>query len=669
MALYKWTLAHSGVEFKSIRRKRTIQRISLVIFFFLLVAGRAAGQPAPANLIANVPGRSAISLNGPWKAIIDPYEVGNRLRFYENRKPQDKRELVEYDFEKSGSLNVPGDWNSQRPQLFFYEGAVWYEKTFKYHKKLNMRAFVYFGAANEQARVYLNGQKLGEHQGGFTPFNFEVTDQIIEGVNFMVVEVNDKRRPDAVPAMESDWWNYGGLTRGVEIIEVPEIFIQDYSVQLQKNEMAEVDASVKLNGATEPVKVTLEIPELAIKSTTFSDANGAAEFNFPARLELWSPDSPKLYRVVIRSSGDKIEDEIGFRSVKAYGGTLFLNGKPIFLRGISMHEEVPIRGGRGLTAKDDQTLLGWAKELGCNFVRLAHYPHNEEMIRLADKMGLLVWSEIPVYWSVDWKNPATLENAEEQLRDMVARDQNRASVILWSISNETRDEPGRLEFLKALAEYARRLDGSRMITAAMDRTDNSDPQMRILNDPLGEYLDVLGLNEYLGWYEGRPEDADEIQWKLGYDKPLIVSEFGGDALFGYRGDAQTRWSEKYQANLYQHQIKMLQQMPSLVGVSPWALMDFHSPRRTLPGIQDYHNRKGLVSDRGEHKQAFYVLQKYYRDIEKAEKAGPAPVPVAAPAPVAKPKPTPAEAAAPAKSSKATHGSHRRADAAKKKKPE
>ena len=645
-----------------------LARISFVFFLFLLMAIGAAGQPAPANLIANVSGRSTISLNGPWKAIIDPYEVGTHLRFYENRKPQNKSDLVEYDFDKSGSLNVPGDWNSQRPQLFFYEGAVWYEKTFKYHKKLNMRSFVYFGAANEQASVYLNGQKLGEHQGGFTPFNFEVTDQIIEGVNFIVVEVNNKRRPDAVPAMETDWWNFGGLTRSVEIVEVPEIFVQDYSVQLQRNEMAEVDAVVKLNGAAEPVKVTLEIPELAIKSTTFSDANGMAEFNFPARVELWSPESPKLYRVVIRSSGDKVEDQIGFRNVKAYGDTIFLNGKPIFLRGISMHEEAPFRGGRGLTPKDDQTLLGWAKELGCNFVRLAHYPHNEEMIRQADKMGLLVWEEIPVYWTVDWKNPATLENAQEQLRDVVARDQNRASVIFWSISNETRDEPGRLEFLKTLAEYARQLDGSRMITSAMNRTDNSDPQLRVLNDPLGEYLDVLGLNEYLGWYEGRPEDADEMQWKLGFDKPLIVSEFGGGAPFGYRGDAQTRWSEKYQVNLYQHQIKMIQQMPSLVGLSPWVLMDFHSPRRTLPGIQDYHNRKGLVSDRGEHKQAFYVLQKYYRDVEKAEKAAAAPPP--APAPAAKVKPKPAEtAAAPAKKPAAGHGTHHRPAASKKKKPE
>ncbi|MGH9703836.1 MAG: glycoside hydrolase family 2 protein [Candidatus Acidiferrales bacterium] len=661
---------------------RTILRLFFVILAFWMMAGGAAAQPAPANLIANVSGRSVISLNGPWKAIVDPFEVGMQQRFYENRSPENKRELVEYDFVKSGSLNVPGDWNSQRPQLFFYEGAVWYEKTFKYHRKLNTRSFVYFGAANEQAKVYMNGQKLGEHQGGFTPFNFEVTDQIVEGLNFLVVEVNNRRRPDAVPAMETDWWNYGGLTRSVEIVEVPEVFIQDYAVRLQKNEMAEVDATVQLNGATEPRKVTLEIPELAIKSTTFSDANGAAEFNFPARVELWSPGSPKLYRVVIRSSGDKIEDQIGFRSVRAIAGTIFLNGKPIFLRGISMHEEAPMRGGRGLTAKDDQVLLGWAKELGCNFVRLAHYPHNEGMVRQADKMGLLVWEEIPVYWGAEWKNPAVLETAEEQLRDLVARDQNRASVIFWSISSETRNEPGRLEFLKTLAEYTRQLDGSRMITSAISLIDNTDPQLRVLNDPLGEYLDVLGLNEFLGWYEGAPEDADDTQWKLVFDKPLIVSEFGGDALYGYRGDAQTRWSERYQANLYLHQLKMIQQMPSLAGVSPWVLMDFRSPRRTLPGIQDYHNRKGLVSDRGQHKLAFYVLQKYYRDLVKAENAPPVPVPAATPEPAAPSETgaaptetgipaTPPETVAPPKGSKAKHGTHRRVSkpAPKKKPPE
>ena len=208
-----------------------------------------------------------------------------------------------------------------------------------------------------------------------------------------------------------------------------------------------------------------------------------------------------------------------------------------------------------------------------------------------------------------------MENAETQLRDMVDRDQNRAAVIFWSMSNETPLEPGRLEFISKMAEYARALDGTRLITSALNNWDKRDPDVRVLNDPLGQVLDVLGWNEYLGWYEGRPEDLDHTPWKTSYGKPLIMSEFGGSALYGKHGDEQTRFSEEYQAGLYRHQLASLRKTPALVGMSPWVLMDFRSPRRFLPGVQDFHNRKGLVSDKGQKKQAFYVLQKYYEELK------------------------------------------------------
>jgi len=240
------------------------------------------------------------------------------------------------------------------------------------------------------------------------------------------------------------------------------------------------------------------------------------------------------------------------------------------------------------------------------------------MTRLADRMGLMVWSEIPVYWDIDWENPSTLQNAENQLHDMIARDHNRASVVFWSLSNETPVKPARLAFLRQLADSARKQDSTRLITSALNHVDEIDPSVRALNDPLGEFLDVLGLNEYLGWYWGRPEDADNMQWKTAWNKPLIMSEFGAENPYGRHGAADERWTEEYQANLYQHQINMLKKIPSLAGLSPWVLMDFHSPRRLLPGIQDYYNRKGLVSNLGQHKQAFYVLQKYYRELESTK---------------------------------------------------
>lgn len=581
-------------------------------------ASGAQAVPSPANLIVNIPARNTISLSGVWQVIVDPYETGLSDRFYENRQPKDKQDLVEYNFDASGTLKVPGDWNSQREGLLLYEGPLWYKKSFSYQKRPHTRTFVYFGAANYRARVYLNGRSLGEHQGGFTPFNFEITDTVREGDNFVVVEVNDARRADAVPALNTDWWNYGGLTRDVAIVEVPETFIQGYFVQLAKGSTGEMAGWVKLTGVSEPQKVTLEIPEANITEQFTTDRDGYVEFRFAAKLSLWSPENPKLYRVVVSAAGDRIEDQIGFRTIETSGARILLNGQPIFLRGISMHEEAAFRGGRAFAPEDDAVLLGWAKELGCNFVRLAHYPYNESMIRMADRMGILVWEEVPVYWGIDWTNPATLQVAEEQMRDLIARDHNRAAAILWSVGNETPQGVDRLEFLKKLAAYARSLDSTRLLTSAMNHRKNIGDNTQLLDDPLGEFLDVLGENEYIGWYETPIEATDTMQWKSTYDKPVIFSEFGAGAPYGDHGDAGARWTEEYQASLYQHQINMLKRIPALAGMSPWVLMDFRSPRRMLAGVQDFYNRKGLISDRGQRKQAFYVLQNFYRSIANAK---------------------------------------------------
>jgi beta-glucuronidase len=585
----------------------------------VLLAGLAYAAPAPSTLITNIPGRTTTSLSGAWRAIVDPFDNGTSGHFYRDQVPKDKTERAEYSFDASPVLNVPGDWNTQREQLLFYEGSVWYRRLFSYHKRAGTRVFVYFGAANYRAAVFLNGEKLGEHEGGFTPFNFEATSLLREGENFLIAQVNNARRADGIPALKYDWWNYGGITRDVSLVEVPSAFIQDYFVQLAKGTRGEIAGWVQLNGVQSAQKVTLEIPEAGVHETVTTDDSGRASFRVAAKLDLWSPEHPKLYDVVLSSGADTVHDPIGFRTIEVQGGKILLNGAPVFLRGISMHEEAPFRDGRAFSPEDAQTLLGWAKDLGCNFIRLAHYPHNENEIRLADRMGLMLWSEIPVYWDVDWQNPATLANAEAQLRDMIARDRNRAAVIFWSVSNETPVKPERTAFLKQLAQVARELDSTRLITSAMNHTDNSTPGMRTLADPLGEVLDVLGINEYMGWYESRAEDIDRMQWGSKWDKPLIVSEFGGGAQYGRHGEADEVWTEEYQDTLYQHQLGMVQRIPNLAGMTPWVLMDFRSPLRMLPGIQDYHNRKGLISNRGQRKLAFYTLQKFYWKLADAEK--------------------------------------------------
>jgi beta-glucuronidase len=567
--------------------------------------------------IQNIPDRTTISLDGPWQAIVDPYETGLSARFYLDATLRG-REPIEYEFDQADVLNVPGDWNSQKKELFFYEGPVWYKKSFSYRKRERTRVFVYFGAANYFTRVYLNGQALGEHEGGFTPFNFEITDRIREGSNFLVAEVNNARRVDGVPSIDTDWWNYGGLTREVLLVEVPQTFIQDYLVQLTKGSSHEISAWVQLSDFVSAQPVTVEIPEAGVKKTTTTDGLGRAELRFPAKLKLWSPRHPKLYDVVVSSGSDKVHDTIGFRSVETRGAEILLNGQPVFLRGISLPEEAPVRAGQAFGAKDAETELGWARELDCNFVLLTHYPRSESMTRIADRLGLLVWSELPVYHDMDWDSPATLQNAQNQLREIIARDHNRASVLFWSIANETSSKPARLTFLRQLAGSARQLDPTRLITSLMSHVDDAGTDVSALNDPLGEYLDVMGLNEYLGWYGGLPEEVDGVQWKVPWSKPLILSEFGVGARYDSSREAAERSTEEDQANLYQHQINLLRSTPSLAGLSPWVLTGSYSPHRFLPGIQDYYSHKELASILGKHERVRYVLQKFHREIEPAK---------------------------------------------------
>jgi beta-glucuronidase len=596
----------------------TVKRAAVPVLLLTTLCLQA--QDNSSTAIANVEGRATISLDGTWNAIVDPYETGLNIRVYENAKPKSPSDLIEYDFDRSPKLHVPGDWNMQRESLRFYEGPLWYQRNFLYHRRPGLRTLLYFGAANYLARVWLNGKKLGEHVGGFTPFDFEISDLLLEGENSLVVEVDNTRRIEGVPSVKTDWWNYGGLTRAVKLVEVPETFIQNYFIQLAKGRPDEIAGWVEINRPASEGEATVEIPEMGLRQSA-QIASGRASFRFPAHLELWSPENPRTYRVVISAAADRVTDEIGFRTVETRGAQILLNAKPIFLRGVSMHEEAPFRSGRAFSPEDDRTLLTWAKQLSANFVRMAHYPYNEEMARLADQMGLLLWEEVPVYWDIQWQNAATLENAKSQLREVISRDQNRAAVLLWSMSNETPISPERTQFIGALAAYARQLDPTRLISSAMNHFDRSGPLSRVLSDPLGQFLDVLGVNEYIGWYEGKPEDADHTEWQFAYQKPVIVSEFGGGAQYGRHGEVGARFTEEYQANLYEHQLTMLEHMPQLTGMSPWVLMDFRSPRRLLAGIQDYYNRKGLISDQGQRKQAFYVLQKFYEQKRNANREG------------------------------------------------
>jgi beta-glucuronidase len=414
--------------------------------------------------------------------------------------------------------------------------------------------------------------------------------------------------------LNTDWWNYGGITRDVKLIETPENFIQDYMIQLDPQDNLQLEGFVELNGPDiSNKKINVSIPEMGFNYELTTNDKGRALINKKVEsITYWSIDEPKLYKVLISTKEDEIQDQIGFRTIKTDGTVILLNDRKIFLKGISIHEENPLRGGRAWSLEDARQLLTWAKELGCNYVRLAHYPHNEHMARLADQMGILVWEEIPVYWAIDWNNQNTYHNAENQLTEVINRDKNRSSVIIWSMANETPVIESRNAFLKKLISTARKLDKTRLISAALEQSDyQRNPLIRTIKDPIAEFVDVLSFNEYIGWYDGLPDKCSKISWQINQDKPVLISEFGGGAKYGFHADKLTRWSEEFQEYIYLETLSMINKIEQLQGFSPWILADFRSPRRPLPGVQDGWNRKGLISDSGEKKKAFFVLKEYY----------------------------------------------------------
>jgi beta-glucuronidase len=596
-----------------------MKKIVMLCCTFLLM-GKAMAQEIP--LVSNISSRNNITLNGKWSYIVDPLENGYydyRLMpfknngFFENKK-WNTTDLTEYNFATSATMDIPSDWNSKDERLFFYEGTVWFQKDFNYQKNSQSKGILHFGAVNYDAKVYVNGKLAGAHVGGYTPFNFDVTDLLVDGNNFVVVKVDNKRHKDNVPTVNMDWWNYGGITRDVTLAQVPNTYIEDYLVQLDKKEKGKISGWVKLNIETANQSVSVSIPELKIKKNVTTDTKGMAYFEIKANPILWTPEKPKLYEVTISKADENIADQIGFRTIETKGKEILLNGKKVFLRGISIHEEAPFRSGRAWSEEDAVTLLTWAKELGCNYVRLAHYPHNEKMVKEAEKMGLMIWSEVPVYWTISWTNPDTYANAERQLHDMIYRDKNRCGIVIWSIANETPHGDDRDIFLSKLAKYARTQDNSRLISMAMEVT-KSPNNVNTLHDNMNEYVDIVSFNQYLGWYRGTNESCKDMQWVIPYNKPVIISEFGGEALQGRHGDKKERWNEEYQEELYIQNTQMFNRIEGLAGVSPWILVDFRSPRRQLPNIQDFFNRKGLISDQGIKKKAFYVMKDWYKQKE------------------------------------------------------
>lgn len=555
-------------------------------------------------------GRKRQSLNGRWTFTVDRFDTGLRQHWYRDcHLPIEGRTAPwDYDVDNGETVEVPSCWNMTRPEYFHYEGSAWYGKRFAYAPENDgERVMLRVGAAHYDTKVFLNGRFLGHHQGGSTPFFVELTDGLTDD-NWLFLCVNNERTVDRVPMRHTDWFNYGGLFRDVELIRLPEIFIKDAFVHLVPDgRFGTIRVSVELSDAVDG-EARLSIPELDIGMPLAIRA-GQGTVSVEASPELWCPETPKLYDVSLEAGEDRLADRVGFREIRTQGQNILLNGAPIRLRGICAHEDDRERG-RVSDDADIRRRFAHAKELGCNFMRLAHYPHNERAAEIADEIGLLLWEEIPVYWSIAFDNDRTYEDADNQLAELITRDRNRASVIAWGVGNENADTEPRLGFMRRLTETARRLDPSRLVAAACLVNQTA----RKIEDRLAAHLDLVGINEYYGWYEPNFADLAAIGENYDLDRPLIITETGADAPAGRRCEKKSLFSEDQMLACYEAQFETIAKIDAVKGFCPWILYDFRSERRKN-GFQQGYNRKGLIdADKTTRKLAFHALKRFYHEV-------------------------------------------------------
>ena len=566
-------------------------------------------------------GRDFISLDGDWNYAIDQYDTCIRQKWYEELYVDSKGFTlpVDYSFDTWPVMKLPCCWNMEGDLFKLYESTMIFTRKFSYQdvdslKLRKKKVILRIGAANYICRIFMNGKYVGMHRGGSTPFMVDITEYL-KAENRILLQVDATRRGTQVPPENTDWFNYGGVYRSIRLYEMPETCISVFKATLVKDGCYnKIKVEVKLNDKSEG-EARFTIPELGIEENiavyegigsriiTFGEASDKVKSD---KFTLWSPQNPKLYDVECNFGDDRVSERMGFREISVKERGIYLNGERIFLKGISVHEDDAVHG-KALTDEDRRKTIALAKELGCNYMRLAHYPHHENMARIADEEGMLLWEEIPVYWAIRFNNPATYEDARNQLEELIVRDINRASVIIWSVGNENADTDDRLAFMGGLADFAHSIDGERLVSAAclVNGVKNK------IEDRLTEKLDIIGVNEYMGWYNPDFSGLAVMLANSNPDKPVIITEFGADALPGLFGEKDEKGTEDCQEEIYRKQTEVLGSIPFIQGMTPWILYDFRCPRRTS-SIQQYYNRKGLLDEKKEYrKKAFYVLQGFY----------------------------------------------------------
>ncbi|XP_003706264.2 beta-glucuronidase isoform X1 [Megachile rotundata] len=588
--------------------------------------------------------REVKSLDGMWDFIISPSD--DTLRGYKEAWFSDELSKVG----KVIKMPVPSSYNdiTTSRELRDHVGAVWYQRTFFVPSSWrDQRVFVRFGSVNYLAQVWINGGLVTNHEMGHLPFEAEVSSYLVYGgKNRITVAVDNTLLQTSVPqgkivetAVDNgsvhmqtytfDFFNYAGIHRPVLLHTKPRIYIEDITV------------TTGLIGDVGIVKYAVEAAglhehEIPICRVSLLDAEGILAVNEPIygfsgtlkvpNAKLWWPrgmstDPGYLYTLevtltVLNDSGvDIYRLPIGIRTLTWTNTTVLLNNKPLYMRGFGRHEDSIIRG-RGLdlvTVARDHELLQW---VGANAYRTSHYPYSEEVIDVADRLGFLIIDECP---SVDTENftPILLSRHKDSLSELIRRDKNRPSVIMWSIANEPRTQlPEAGEYFKQVAHHTKALDPTRPVTIAMARA--------VQEDKAGEYLDVISFNRYNAWYNN-PGRLDTITnrvigeaeaWHKKYNKPVLMSEYGADTMPGLHELPEYVWSEEYQVEVFSRHFEAFDQLRNegfFIGEFIWNFADF---RTAQTFIRVGGNKKGIFTRERQPKMAAFLVRKRYHSLQK-----------------------------------------------------
>ena len=574
--------------------------------------------------------RNLLDLSGIWDFKTDPDEIGEKNGWATG-------------LEGARPMAVPGSWNEQYADLFNYTDRGWYlRRTYFPSSWQGQRIFIRVGSANYSGTVYINGVRAGAHEGGHLPFAFDISALVRwNQPNVVAISVENYLLQDRVPAggagnlgisgfpgVPYDFFPFAGLHRPVVLFSAPQHAIEDVSVVTSINgQDGQVRVAVKMNGGNSSGRLVLSGADQKVESViSFVGGAGEGTLVVPSA-RLWSDQDPYLYDLDIFSPGDHYSLKIGIRTVAVVGGQILLNGRPVQMNGFGRHEDF-IASGKGLNLPlmvKDYQLMRWT---GANSYRTSHYPYSEEEMQLADREGFLIIDEIPAV-SLQFENkeliPVHLQGCLKAIDELVSRDKNHPSVVIWSVANEPIPQDIRMRFggwkpapgtdddgkafLDSLVRHARELDPTRLVTV-----------VGVMGGPY-EWLassDVICINRYFGWYvdggeldKGLARIGAELDglWRL-FQRPVIVTEFGADSVAGMHGQPAVMFSEEYQADLIRGYLEAASRRDFVAGMQVWNFADFAA----VQGINRVGgmNLKGVFTRSRQPKMAAQVLREFWK---------------------------------------------------------